>query len=306
MPRVRTTAAAVAILAATLAFAFTACGGEGGPGEASATAPPPRAEGAFDEARAWRLIKLQLGYGQRPAGSPQLRRLAVKLRDRIPRGRFERIPGEPGLRNIVGVAAGRLPALVVGAHYDTLTEPEGFVGANNGAAGSAIVTQLAREVAKLDRPPGSHQIRFVLFDGEEPPAGLPEEQANFYSSGLRGSRAYVERHGDQVGAMILLDYVAGKGLSLPREGSSTAALWGELRAAAARVGAARVFPDRIGPAIIDDHTPFLRAGIPAVDLIDWSYPGHELSDRLSALSIASVDATGETVREAIDAVAGPG
>ena len=149
-------------------------------------------------------------------------------------------------------------------------------------------------------------MRFVLFDGEEPAEGLPEEADDFYSTGLRGSRAYVERHGDQVGAMILLDYVAGKGMTLPREGSSTPELWDEIRAAADEVGYGRVFPDRVGPTITDDHTPFLRSGIPAVDLIDWSYPGHELSDRLRALSIDSVDATGETVLEAIGNVAGPG
>ena len=48
---------------------------------------------------------------------------------------------------------------------------------------------------------------------------------------------------------------------------------------------------------MDDHTPFLRAGIPAVDLIDWSYPGHALSDGLDKLSPASIDAVGETVAE---------
>lgn len=305
MPRPHRTAVALAVLAASLALSLGACGDDDSDA-ASASPPPAKADGAFDEARAWKLIKLQLRYGQRPAGSPQLRRLAVKLRDRMPRGRFERIPGEPGLRNVVGVVPGKLPALVVGAHYDTLVEPKGFLGANNGAAGSAIVVQLAREAAREDRPPGSHQIRFVLFDGEEPAEGLPEEQGDFYSSGLRGSRAYVDRHGDDVGAMILLDYVAGEGLSLPREGSSTPELWDEIRAAAGRVGVGRVFPDRVGPTITDDHTPFLRAGIPAVDLIDWNYPGHELSDTLEALSIDSVDATGETVLEAMNEIAGPG
>lgn len=293
-----------AALTVALTLALAACGGEED-GSAVASAPSVRAGDAFEEARAWRLIKLQLGYGQRPAGSPQLRRLADKLRGRMPGGHFEPIPGEPGLRNIVATVPGKLPALVVGAHYDTLVKPKGFVGANNGAAGSAIVVELARELAKLDRPPGSHQVRFVLFDGEEPASGLPEEQDDFYSSGLRGSRAYVERHGDQIGAMILLDYVAGKGMTLPREGSSTPGLWDEIRAAATRAGFGRYFPDRTGPTITDDHTPFLRAGIPAVDLIDWSYPGHELSDRLRALSIESVDATGETIREAIGTVAGP-
>lgn len=305
MESIKRTASVLAVLIGALMLPLIACGDDDSGSAAASTVVAPGA-GSFDEARAWRLIKLQLGYGQRPAGSPQLRRLAVKLRERMPNGRFERIPGEPRLRNIVATVPGKLPALVVGAHYDTLVKPKGFIGANNGAAGSAIVVELARELAKLDRPPGSHQVRFVLFDGEEPATGLPEEQDDFYSTGLRGSRAYVERHGDQVGAMILLDYVAGKGMTLPREGSSTPALWDQIRAAAARVGVGDVFPDLTGRTITDDHTPFLRAGIPAVDLIDWSYPGHSLSDRLSALSIESVDATGETIREAIESIAGPG
>ena len=48
--------------------------------------------------------------------------------------------------------------------------------------------------------------------------------------------------------------------------------------------------------ILDDHTPFLRAGIPAVDLIDFSYRYADgLKDTLDKLSVASLDAVGETV-----------
>ena len=61
------------------------------------------------------------------------------------------------------------------------------------------------------------------------------------------------------------------------------------------MGAGRFFPDETGATIVDDHTPFLRAGVPAVDLIDWSYPGHELSDGLDQLSRRSLDGVGETV-----------
>ncbi len=297
--------AALVALAASLVLALAACGDDGSDPAAAAPPPAARADGSFDERKAWKLIKLQLRSGQRPAGSPQLRQLAVELRKRMPAGKFEAIPGEPRLRNVVSVVPGEEPALVVGAHYDTLVKPKGFLGANNGAAGSAIVVQLARQLAKQERPAGAREVRFVLFDGEEPAKGLPEEQNDFYSTGLRGSRAYVDRHGDEVGAMILLDYVAGKNLSLPREASSTPELWDEIRAAARRVGVGRVFPDGVGPTITDDHTPFLRAGIPAVDLIDWDYPGHELSDTLDAISIDSVDATGETVLDAIGTVAGP-
>ena len=140
-------------------------------------------------------------------------------------------------------------------------------------------------------------MRFVLFDGEEPAQGLPEESNDFYDTGLRGSRAYAAAHAKSTRAMVLLDYVAGKGLRLPREGTSTPSLWAKLRAAARRVGAQRFFPAGTGVSILDDHTPFLRAGLPAVDLIDWSYPGHTLKDGLKLLSIKSVDGVGESVVE---------
>ena len=97
--------------------------------------------------------------------------------------------------------------------------------------------------------------------------------------------------------MVLLDYVGNKGLRLPREGSSSIELWSRLRAAARHVGTQRVFPDSSSEDIVDDHSPFLRAYVPAVDLIDWRYKGHSLSDGLDRLSPASLDAVGETVTE---------
>jgi glutaminyl-peptide cyclotransferase len=215
----------------------------------------------------------------------------------LPEGRFEPVPGEPALRNVVGTMPGTKPGLVIGAHYDTLVKPKGFVGANNGAAGTAVVVGVARALARLDLARGGRQVSFVLFDGEEPAAGLPEESRDFYHSGLRGSRAYVKAHPGHTSAMVLLDYVGNKGLKLPREGSSSIELWGRLRSAARRVGAQRVFPDSSTQEIVDDHSPFLRSGVPAVDLIDWRYHGHSLSDGLDKLSPASLDAVGETVVE---------
>ena len=244
--------------------------------------------------------------GQRPAGSPQLRRLAVRLRRLLPEGRFEPVPGEPGLRNVVGTLAGTKPGIVIGAHYDTLVKPKGFVGANNGAAGTAVVVEVARALARADVADGSRQVRFVLFDGEEPPAGLPEESRDFYHSGLRGSRAYVTAHPGETAEMILLDYVGNKGLRLPREGSSSIELWSGLRSAARGVGAQRYFPGYSSEDIVDDHSPFLRSGVPSIDLIDWRYRGHDLSDRLDKLSRGSLDAVGETVAELAVRLRGPG
>lgn len=259
----------------------------------------PRAKVAgFDGTRAYRLTAQQVGYGQRPAGSPQLVKLAEVLRTLLPSGRFEALPDSTAakpLRNIVGTLPGRKPAIVIGAHYDTLVKPVGFVGANNGAAGSAVVVELARAMKRIKRPAGAPELRFVLFDGEEPDAGLPEEQADFYNTGLRGSRAYVAGHPRQTRAMLLLDYVGGRNLTLPREASSDKALWSGIRRAAREVGVGSIFPGRAGLLVEDDHTPFLRAGVPAVDFIDWSYPGHSLEDSMALISTRALDAVGETL-----------
>jgi glutaminyl-peptide cyclotransferase len=254
--------------------------------------PRPRVN-RFDAPRAFALIRRELGYGQRPAGSAQLRRLADVLRRELPNGRFEAVKGHPGLRNVVGTMPGRAPAIVVGAHYDSEYHPKGFVGANDSAAGTAAVVELARDLVGTVYP-GSREVRFVLFDGEEEGPGC--SNARFATCALRGSRAYVAAHRREIGQMVLLDYIANKGVRLPREGSSNPALWARLRAAARSVGVGAVFPPTDQVTIYDDHTPFLRAGIPAVDLIDFSYRYADgLDDTLGKLSLASLDAVGETV-----------
>jgi glutaminyl-peptide cyclotransferase len=272
---------------AVMAATSTGCGA----GASTRNAAPDR----FHADRAWRLVELQVAAGQRPAGSRQLRTLAAELRPLLPSGRFEALPGEPGLRNVVGTLPGVKPGIVVGAHYDTLAKPRGFVGANNGAAGSAVVIEAARALQRMPAGPGAREVRFVLFDGEEPAKVLPEEAADFYSEGLRGSRAYVAANRGRTAGMILLDYVGNRGLRLPREGSSTESLWNRLLVAANVVDTERFFPRATAAAIEDDHTPFLRAGVPAIDLIDWRYPGHSLADGLDRLSPQSLDAVGETV-----------
>ena len=183
--------------------------------------------------------------------------------------------------------------IVIGAHYDVEARPKGFVGANDGAAGTAAVVELARTFDEMDWK--GPELRFVLFDGEEEPAGCED----FASCGLRGSRAYVERHaGEGIQAMILLDYVAYERLRLPREGTSDTGLFIRLREAARRIGTARVFPATSDAALLDDHTPFLEQGIPAIDLIDWQYPYKDtLRDTVDKTSADALDAVGETVAD---------
>ena len=131
------------------------------------------------------------------------------------------VPGHKGLRNVVGSLPGRGKAIVVGAHYDVEARPVGFVGANDGAAGTAAVVELARKLARAPRSATTAPLRFVLFDGEEEPAGCEI----FLECALRGSKAYVKRHGEQTRNLVLLDYIAEKrDLSFPHEGGSDPAL----------------------------------------------------------------------------------
>jgi len=265
--------------------------GGGGGSDSSATLSSARVD-RFDSSRAWKHLRYQVELGPRPAGSRASRKLARYLRARLPRGHFEAVPGR--LRNVVGRIPGTKPALVVAAHYDTKDLP-GFVGANDGAGGTAAVLELSRALRKLERPKGAPEIRFVFFDGEE----ATDDSKPFLESGVRGAKAYVERHAKDTRALVLLDFVAEKGaMRIPREASSDLALWKQLRRAARRVGAGKAFPDETSGAVQDDHTPFLERGIPAIDLIDFTFPcWHKRCDDLSAVSERSLDLSGEAVLE---------
>ena len=262
------------------------------PSSASAQGSAPQLEvDRFDSSRAFSLLRRQVALGPRPAGSRASRRLAAVLRRMLPRGRYQRVPG--GLRNVIGTVRGRDPRrlVVVGAHYDT-KDIRGFVGANDGASGTAAVVEIARAIRPRRVGP---TLVFALFDGEESPAGTPDHE--FVEKGLRGSKVAARAY-RRADAMVLLDFVGDRDLSIPREELSDRRLWVRLRTAARRVGAARVFPPGTRSGIYDDHVPFLRAGVPAIDLIDFDFPCfHRTCDDLSAVSEESLDAVGETVVE---------
>ena len=270
---------------------FPVIGGDDGAD--AAAGPAPRASvNRFDGTRAWADLNMQVRLGPRPAGSAASRTLAERLRSRLPDGRFEDVPG--GLRNVVGSLPGRGNPLVLAAHYDTKDLPA-FVGANDGASGTAVLLELVRDL-KRSRRSGGPPLRFVFFDGEE----SPDDERSFLETGLRGSKAYEQAHHGETGALVLLDFVGDRELSLRREGSSDKGIWSRLRTAARRVGVGRVFPDKSQGVIYDDHTPFVNAGVPAVDLIDFDYACfHKTCDDRAHVSARSLDAVGEAVLEMV-------
>jgi hypothetical protein len=245
----------------------------------------------FDQDRAWSWLVRQVKIGPRPAGSPQSRKLADQIRKALPGGRFQAVP--KGLRNVIGTTPGRQPnrTVVVAAHYDT-KEIKGFVGANDGAGGTAALIELARGIKPRTLRP---TIVWIALDGEESPG--PSNDGDFEKNGIRGAKVAAATYRNAE-SMILLDFVADKQLSIPREGNSDLELWAKLRAAAGRVGTGRSFPDDTQGPISDDHLPFLNKGVPSIDLIDFDFPcWHKTCDDLSAVSRTSLDVSGETVRQ---------
>jgi hypothetical protein len=282
--RARSLATAGAALALATASLGAGCGGGGDSG------PPDR----FDSSAAMDLVRMQVDMGPRPAGSAASRRLAERLRALLPGGRFQAVPG--GLRNVLATVPGKEPGrvIVVGAHYDTKDIP-GFVGAVDGASGTAVAVQLARTLKPRQIGP---TVVFALFDGEESPRGTPDTERAFQRRGLRGSKV-AARSLRGAEAMVLLDFVGNRELELPREPLSDEKLWGALVEAAERAGVDEAFIASPVPSpISDDHVPFREAGVPAIDLIDFDFPcWHKRCDDLNQVSERSLDVTGEAVLE---------
>ncbi|MNT98141.1 Peptidase family M28 [compost metagenome] len=69
------------------------------------------------------------------------------------------------------------------------------------------------------------------------------------------------------------------------------------------LGFASHFPPREGPAVNDDHLPFLEKGVPFVDLIDFDYPyWHTSGDTPERCSPRSLEIVGNVVLGAVRAL----
>ncbi len=254
-------------------------------------------------------LRSQVDFGSRPSGSAanrfEVRFLARGLR----RAGARDVRVQRPYRNVVGRIPGTDPgAVVIGAHHDTKDGIPGFVGANDGASGVAVVLEMARA---LDGRVEGPSVNVALFDAEEARGDRP-----FEVDGARGSRQYVRysRRGRQgsprladIRAMVLLDMVGDCDLQVPREASSDPGLYDALAEAGERTsGRASPFGGSAGPTL-DDHTPFEDAGVPALDVIDFTYgpgpsPGawwHTRRDRIDHVCAGSLGTVGRGVLGAL-------
>jgi glutaminyl-peptide cyclotransferase len=260
----------------SLALAVLAgCGS--GAGDGSSTEAPAT---DFAAERAFADLEAQVEIGPRPAGSRASRETAQLIAERLRDAAVRDVTIQRPHRNVVGRIPGDAAgAVVVGAHHDTKDDAgEGFEGANDNASGVAVVLELARALApRADGP----SIHLALFDAEEARGHRP-----FTADGMRGSRQYVRyaRRGGadgspplaEIRAMVLFDMVGDCDLEIPREANSDPRLYALFADAARELSggeSSAPFEGQTGP-ILDDHIPFIEAGIPAVNLIDFEFgPG---------------------------------
>jgi hypothetical protein len=262
---------------------------------------PLSTQGAlFDGHNALQLISHQLEFGARTPSSVGHQRIVEWIQHKLTEYGWNSElqvgvwSGYP-IVNIIGKKGHGKPWIILGAHYDTRIyadkDPDivkrnfPVPGANDGGSGVALLLELARVLPVTDQG----EIWMVFFDAEDNGGILGREWA-------MGSRLFVDELVYQPDGMVLVDMVADKDLNIYMERNSSESMMNEIWEVAADLGYSDHFIPRKKYAIIDDHIPFLEAGIPAVDIIDFDYPFHHTTrDTLDAVSAHSLQVVGETL-----------
>jgi len=198
------------------------------------------------------------------------------------------------LRNIVG-KLGQGPVVILGAHYDTrpvadrdrehANQP--IIGGNDGASGVAVLMELADVLAQQEL---EYEVWLAFFDGED--SGNLEGWPFCVGSSYMAEHLAVEP-----ACVIVVDMVGDTKQELYYERHSDPALRERLWAIAAELGYEEFIPE-VGRSIMDDHVPFVNAGIPAVDIIDPDYPyWHTIEDTCDKVSAESVERVGRVLEE---------
>jgi Zn-dependent M28 family amino/carboxypeptidase len=203
---------------------------------------------------------------------------------------------DTGCRNLIA-KRGSGPLLIFGAHYDSRRRADEdpdpqkrdqpVPAANDGASGVAILLELARV---LDPLALGRTIWLVAFDAEDN-GGLDGWDW------IAGSRHFVQVLEHETQGMVLFDMIGDADQQIYYERNSHDGMNEQIWTIADALGYDTFIPqDR--HSMLDDHIPFIQAGIPAVDLIDFDYPyWHTTEDTLDKVSVASLEAVGRTAEE---------
>lgn len=271
--------------------------------EAALTLPPFSAQNAFAH------LEKQCAFGPRVPNTAahdscraflvaELRKYADTVVEQTFTHTTPRLPGELKLTNIVASfkpEEGR--RVLLGAHWDSRpwADQESdsskhalpVLGANDGASGVAVLLEIA---AVLKTNPAPVGVDIILFDGED--FGAPGDSRSYAIGAQYYARHKAPNYSPMFG--ILLDMVGDRDLEIFQEGNSLRYATGVVErvwSLAARLGV-KEFAASARHEIFDDHIPFLEAGIPMIDLIDFEYAHwhttQDTPDKCSAESLAKV------------------
>jgi glutaminyl-peptide cyclotransferase len=276
----------------------------------SAEMAPPPVQGSapkFDSGRAYEDLRRQVGFGPRPAGSmalaqcrqyilTELKNAGIATREDAwdadtPLGRVRMV-------NVVGTIPGRrADRIALATHYDTkLFREFRFVGASDAASSTAAVLELGRVLKSRQN---DYTIELLFFDGEE---AVIEWTGTDNTYGSRHHVDAARKSGTLAGlkALVLLDMIGDRNLNIRRESNSTDWLNDIVWASARKLGYTREFVNQDFSVGGDDHMPFLAAGVPAIDIIDFDYQAwHTAQDDLDRVSARSLQVVGEVVLDAL-------
>ena len=199
--------------------------------------------------------------------------------------------------NLIASRGELSPEIILGAHYDSRIyadhdpdvekRKQAVLGANDGASGVAVLLELARKIPAGKQ--AKQSIWLVFFD--------LEDNGNIPSwDWILGSRAFVEKHPINPDAVVILDMIGDADLNIYLEKNSNIEIRTEIWAQAANLGYDTLFIDEEKFSMLDDHTPFLEAGMPAVDIIDFDYAyWHTTEDTADKVSVESLEIIGDTI-----------
>jgi len=199
------------------------------------------------------------------------------------------------VRNIIAKNRSEMPEVIIGAHYDSRmyadkdpdsqkwTEP--VPGANDGASGVAVLLELTRVLPKdIEK-----NIWLVFFDAEDN-GNIPGWDW------ILGSQAFVQDYAINPEAVVIIDMIGDKDLNIHLENNSHAELSREIWDIAAKMGYNKHFIPTPKYSILDDHIPFIEAGMRAIDIIDFDYAyWHTTEDTPDKLSAESLEIIGKVL-----------